>query len=168
MHATRCAAHSSLARQTPGGLVFRRDMYLDIPLMADIIAISNVRQQIIDQRLLKANSKRKPHEFTVGEQVLKRNLIGPRDKLRPTFSGPYRILQVHTNGSVTIQLDARIRERINIRRLQPFRRAPLPGAGRMNHAHELSDSLFKLFIHFQLIKYPIATQADRSLPRYTI
>jgi Integrase zinc binding domain len=128
MHATRCAAHSSLARQTPGGLVFRRDMYLDIPLMADIIAISNARQQIIDQRLLKANFKRIPHEFIVGEQVLKRNLIGPRDKLRPTFSGPHRILQVHTNGSVTIQLDARIRERINIRRLQPFRRAPLPGA----------------------------------------
>ena len=128
MHPTRCAAHSSLARQTPGGLVFRRDMYLDIPLMADIIAISNARQQIIDKRLLKANSKRIPHEFTVGEQVLKRNLIGPRDKLRPTFSGPHRILQVHTNGSVTIQLDERIRERINICRLQPYRRAPLPGA----------------------------------------
>jgi hypothetical protein len=108
-------------------------MYLDIPLMADILTISNARQRIIDQRLLKANAKRIPHEFTVGELVLKRNLVGPQDKLRPTFSGPHRILQVHTNGSVTIQLDARIRERINIRRLQPFRRAPPPdeplGAG---------------------------------------
>jgi hypothetical protein len=125
MHATRCAAHSSFGRYTPGGLVFRRDMYLDIPLMADILAISNARQQIIDRRLLQANSKRIFHEFTVGELVLKRNLIGPRDKLRPTFSGPHRIVQVHTNGTVTIQLNERIRERLNIRRIQPYRAPPI-------------------------------------------
>jgi TusA-related sulfurtransferase len=125
MHATRCAAHSSLGRYTPGGLVFRRDMYLDIPLLADIITISEARQQIIDQRLLQANSKRIAHEFKVDEYVLRRQILGPRDKLRPTFSGPHRIVQVHTNGDVTLQINERIRERINIRRIQPFRRAPL-------------------------------------------
>ena len=124
MHATRCAAHSSLGRYTPGSVVFRRDMYLDIPLLADIITISEARQQIIDKRLLQANAKRIHHEFKVGDEVLKRRVIGPRDKLRPTFSGPHRIVQVHTNGDVTIQLSARIRERINIRRIQPFRRPP--------------------------------------------
>ena len=124
MHATRCAAHSSLGRYTPGSVVFRRDMYLDIPLMADIITISEARQQIIAKRLEQANFKRISHEFKVGDQVLKRRVIGPRDKLRPTFSGPHRIVQVYTNGDVTIQLDARIRERMNIRRIQPFRRPP--------------------------------------------
>ena len=92
--------------------------------MADIISISEARQQIIDKRLLQANSKGIPHEFKVGEEVLKRRVIGPRDKLRLTFSGPHRIVQVHTNGDVTIQLTAQIRERINIRRIQPFRRPP--------------------------------------------
>ena len=121
MHATRCAAHSSLQQLTPGGLVFRRDMYLDIPLIADILTLQTIRQQGIDQRLLKANAQRLHHEFKVNDQVLKRNEVTTSDKLRPTFSGPHRILQVHTNGTVTIQINNHIRERINIRRLQPFR-----------------------------------------------
>jgi hypothetical protein len=121
MHATRCAAHSSLQQYTPGSLVFRRNMYLDIPLLADILALQHLRQQGIDQRLLKTNAKRRAHEFKVDDQVLKRRENTAADKLRPTFTGPHRILQVHTNGTVTIQLTTHVRERVNIRRLQPYR-----------------------------------------------
>ena len=121
MHATRCAAHSSLQRYTPGSLVFRRDMYLDIPLIADILTLQQLRQQGIDKRLLQANAKRRQHEFQVNDQVIKRQEVKASDKLKPTFTGPHRILQVHTNGTVTIQLTNHIRERINIRRIQPFR-----------------------------------------------
>jgi transposase InsO family protein len=121
MHATRCAAHSSLQRYTPGSLVFRRDMYLDIPLIADILTLQQLRQQGIDKRLLQANAKRRPHEFKVNDNVLKRREITSADKLRSTYTGPHQILQVHTNGTVTIQLTNHIRERINIRRIQPYR-----------------------------------------------
>ena len=121
MHATRCASHSSLDNVSPGGLVFRRDMFLNIPLIADIIALQEARQQGIDRRLMKANRNRIPHEFTVGELVKKRLKVGPKDKLRRAYEGPFRIEQVHTNGNVTIRLNGPVRERINIRRIEPWR-----------------------------------------------
>jgi len=124
MHATRCASHSSLNHYSPGGLVFRRDMFLDIPLIADIIALQNLRQQGIDRRLLKANAKRRQHEFTVGQLVLKRRTLKASDKALSTFLGPYPIVQVHTNGTVTLQLTQHVRERINIRKLVPYRSNP--------------------------------------------
>ena len=124
MHATRCASHSSLNHYSPGGLAFRRDMYLDIPLIADIITLNNLRQQGIDRRLLKANAKRRQHEFTVGQLVLIRRNLKASDKILSTFRGPYPIVQVHTNGTVTLQLNQHVRERINIRRLVPYRSNP--------------------------------------------
>ena len=124
MHATRCAAHSSLANHSPGSIAFRRDMFLNIPLIADIITLSELRQLQIDKRLLKANAKRIPHDYKINDQVfVKRNfLIG--NKLKPQAQGPFRVIQVHTNGTVTIQRKQTVRERINIRRLKPYR--PLP------------------------------------------
>lgn len=42
MHATRCASHSSINNCSPGGLVFRRDMHLDIPFVADTITLRDM------------------------------------------------------------------------------------------------------------------------------
>ena len=119
MHATRCAAHSSLKNLSPGSIVFHRDMYLDIPLHADVLVLHENRQKLIDSRLLEANAKRFRHEFKVGHKIMKRNVLSFSDKLKPAYRGPYEIIQVHTNGTVTIQLDANSTERINIRRIKP-------------------------------------------------
>ena len=81
MHATRCASHSSLDNVSPGGLVYHRDMHLNIPLTADIITLQRSRQQSIDRRLVAANAKRISHEFVVGELVKKRLKVGASDKL---------------------------------------------------------------------------------------
>ena len=121
MHATRCAAHSSLNQYSPGGLVFHRDMYFDIPLLADIITLQEARQQGIDKRLIAANAKRIQHEFKVDDLVLKLRKITAADKFRPTYTGPHRIIQVHTNGNVTIRLNQHVLERINIRNIIPYR-----------------------------------------------
>jgi hypothetical protein len=121
MHATRCAAHSSLKSLTPGGLVFHRDMYFDIPLTAEILTLQEARQQAIDKRLLAANAKRLHHEFQVGELVKKRRQLKANDKLRSTFTGPFRIIRVHTNGTVTVRLNDHVEERLNIRRLEPYK-----------------------------------------------
>jgi hypothetical protein len=94
-------------------------MFLDIPLIADILAIQNNRQLLVDKRLLRANTKRIKHDYAVGDLVWKQNYIGLLDKLKPTVSGPYPIERVHTNGTVTIRLSPHVQERINIRRICP-------------------------------------------------
>ena len=33
--------------------------------------------------------------------------------------GPFKVMTVHSNGTVTIQRSARVKERVNIRRLHP-------------------------------------------------
>ena len=119
MHACRCACSESLGFESPGALAFGRDMFLDIPLIADILAIQNNRQLLVDKRLLRANAKRIKHDYAVGDLIWKRNYIGLSDKLKPTVSGPYSIERVHTNGTVTIRLSPHVQERINIRRIRP-------------------------------------------------
>ena len=119
MHACRAAGSSALAYNSPGSLAFHRDMFLDIPLIADILTLQEHRQALVDKRLLRANAGRIKHDYAVGDLVWKRNYIGLSDKLKHTVVGPFSITRVHTNGTVTIQLSASVQERINIRRICP-------------------------------------------------
>ena len=118
VYATRTAVHGSL-RASPGSLVFQRDMILDIPVIADWLFISEHRQQLIDQRLIAANNKRYSYDYHIGDEVLK--LTYSPNKLEQRANGPYRIVEVHTNGTVTIQLTEHTIERISIRRIKPFK-----------------------------------------------
>ena len=127
MHACRCACSSSLGFNSPGSLAFNRDMFMDIPLHADILAIRNNRQLLIDRRLIRENNKRIRHDYVVGDEVWKKMYLGFSDKLKPTVTGPYRIERVFTNGTVTIRLSPNQVERINIRRIRPkFPLQPVP------------------------------------------
>ena len=92
-------------------------MVLDIPFIADLHAMQEHRQQIIDQRLIEANRKRFSYDYQVGDQVYK--LIYKPHKLQPRAEGPYTIQSVHHNGTVTIQLDDYVTERLSIRRIRP-------------------------------------------------
>ena len=56
MHACRCAPNTSLGNFTPGALVFQRDMLLDLPLVADLLTLTQHRQVLIDHHLLCANA----------------------------------------------------------------------------------------------------------------
>ena len=123
MHACRCATNGTLGNHTSGALAFHCDMFLDIPFVADILALQKTRQLLVDQRLLKANAQRIKHDFKVGEKILKRRHLTFSDKLQPQFEGPYEIVQVHTNGTVSIRLSPLSTERINIRRIKPFHSA---------------------------------------------
>ena len=44
MHASRCASNSQLNFYSPGALVFHHDMFLGIPLHADLILLNKFRQ----------------------------------------------------------------------------------------------------------------------------
>ena len=122
MHACRAACSSSLGCNSPGSLAFGRDMFLDIPYAADILAIANNRQQMVDQRLMRENAKRIRHDYAVGDEVWKKMYLGFSDKLKPTVEGPYPIEQVFTNGTENIRTGPNTLERINIRRIRPRHR----------------------------------------------
>ena len=119
MHATRCAVSASLGWNSPGALAFGRDMFMDIPLYADILAVRNNRQLLVDKRLIRENAKRIRHNYAVGDMVWKKMHRGFSDKLQKPYTGPYPIERVHTNGTVTIRLSPNQVERINIRRIKP-------------------------------------------------
>jgi hypothetical protein len=56
---------------------------LEIPLKVDLLTISRNRQIQIDNRLLRSNARRVPHEYKVGDKVyIKASLIG-RGKALP-------------------------------------------------------------------------------------
>ena len=118
MRACRCAANTSLQGIAPAAIVFGRDMHLNIPLITDILALSQNRQLQTDLRLRRENAQRTHRDYQIGEQVLVNNHHDSSDKLKAAWVGPYPILRVHTNGTVTLQR-GRIHERMSIRRLKP-------------------------------------------------
>ena len=119
-HAMRCAVSQSLKNNTPGEVVFARDMLLNIPVIVDLLDIQQKRQLMINENLRRQNAKRKEFDYVVNGEVLIKN-FNP-SKLDPKMEGPYRITRVFTNGTVEIRRNHQVFERLNIRRLVPFRR----------------------------------------------
>jgi hypothetical protein len=58
MHAMRAGIHSTLG-SSPGSLVFNRDMFLNIPLIAYWHAIIQKREHLIHENLMQENQKRR-------------------------------------------------------------------------------------------------------------
>ena len=101
-------------------------MFLDLPLTADIIALHATRQLKIDNRLLRANAQRIPHDFKVTENVFCLTDRSAKNKLKPVYTGPHLIETVHTNGTVTIRRGPNIRDRVSIRHLKLARLSDTP------------------------------------------
>jgi hypothetical protein len=78
-------------------------MYLDIPLIANVLTLADLRQKQIDKGLMQANAKCKTHDYQVGDQVLIKRALDASSKLEPTFKGPYPIVQVHITVTVFLQ-----------------------------------------------------------------
>ena len=84
----------------PGELVFHQDMFLDIPLLANLATIQQNRQQLIDEILRRDNLKQRSHDNQPGQEVL---LLIPDPKtLEPRAIGPFPIHQAHMNGMISI------------------------------------------------------------------
>ena len=118
MRALRCASSTSLNGVAPGSLVFGRDMLLNIPIVTDIISITENRQLQTDLRLEYENRKRSHVDYQVGQMVYINNHFSASDKLKPAWTGPYKIIRVHTNGNVTVERGP-IHQRLTIRRCKP-------------------------------------------------
>ena len=68
-HALRTSVHTTLG-SSPGTLVFNRDMFLNIPLLADWHAITTKREHVINENLCRMNKMRRRHDYMVGLEVL--------------------------------------------------------------------------------------------------
>ena len=118
MHALRCASSTSLQGVAPGALVFGRDMLLNIPIITDIISITENRQLQTDLRLERENRRRSHFDYQVDGMVYIYNHFSSSDKLKPVWKGPYKILRVHSNGTLRIER-GEIHERVSIWRCKP-------------------------------------------------
>jgi len=92
-------------------------MFLNLPLIADLQVLHDKRSEIVRRNLDLANQKRIRYDYQPGELVV---IKKAESKLGARTEGPYRIVQIHTNGTVTIERRPEVTERINIRRLIPM------------------------------------------------
>jgi len=115
--ALRTTFHTSL-RASPGQLAFGRDMIISATYLANWHQIHTRRHRNILYDNARENRKRIDYDYKVGDfvYVLTKEI---NRKLAQTKQGPFRILTIHTNATVTIRRSARVTERINIRRLFP-------------------------------------------------
>jgi hypothetical protein len=103
---------------TPGALSFSRDMVMNIPFIADLTLICDNCQRLIDERVICSNARCHSYDYQTGQEVLK--LVYKPDKLEPRAQGPYDIIAVRSNGTLTIQLNAHTTEHISIRNVKLF------------------------------------------------
>ena len=98
----RTGIHTTLG-SSPGNLVFNRDMFLNILLIADWHAITQKHEHLINKNLIRKNCKQKGYNYVPNQKVVKK---GHKSQiLGQKTSGPYKILQTHINGTVTIELN---------------------------------------------------------------
>ena len=99
-------------------------MILPIQIKTDWARIRQRKQGMINVNNRKENVKCIEHKYRVGEKVLleKPGLVS---KLSAPRTGPYRITNTYTNGTVRIQRGV-VNERVNIRRLTPYKERALP------------------------------------------
>jgi len=90
-------------------------MFLNIPLIANWHAITLKQEHLINENLMKENQNQRCYDYIPQQRILKKTWK-PR-KLGIRTTGPYTILQTYVNGTVTIELQPGISERLKIQRI---------------------------------------------------
>jgi len=112
----RATVHTTLA-VSPGAAVFGRDMLINSPVSVDWEMIRQRRRARMTYNNEQENARRRFKDFQVGEMAHLKN--DSCRKLAQKNLGPFRIDQVHTNGTVTLELNGGVFERVNARRIDP-------------------------------------------------
>ncbi len=111
MHAMQTTVATTL-RSAPGSLTFARDMFLNVPLIADWQSIARLREHHVNENLHQAIRKHYQFDYTPGQQVLKK--VHDPSKLGVEKDGLYSIEHVHVDGNLTIILYPSVIECINV------------------------------------------------------
>ncbi len=118
MHATQTTI-ATTSGSDPGAFAFARDMFLNMPLIADWQAIARTCEHHVSENLQRANRKRRQFDYAQGQHVLKK--VHDPTKLGVRMEGPYTIEHIHVNSNLTILLHEGITKHINIHRVLPYR-----------------------------------------------
>ncbi len=118
MHGMRAGVHSTLGSSS-GNLLFNRNMFLNIHLIADWHAITQKREHLIHEKLVREKQKRRGYDYAPQQMVLNKKWKHKKNGQKNKWS--VKIVQVHVNGTVTIQLRPGLTERINIRQIIPYK-----------------------------------------------
>lgn len=112
------ASYHTVLQATPAQLVYNRDMIFNITHLANWHDITNQKRKQVLKDNERENYKRIKYDYQVDDMVY---IIkdGNYRALDSPHLGPYKIIQVYTNGTVRIQKSSKYTERINIRRLTP-------------------------------------------------
>ena len=73
---------------------------------------------------MRQNAQHCTYDYIINQKVLKK--VHDPKKLGIRTSGPYMVTKVHVNGTLTIELRPGVTERINIRRVIPYRENSKP------------------------------------------
>jgi hypothetical protein len=125
--AIRSTYHTVL-KASPGAAIFGRDMFFDIPFLADWYKIGEHRQLLTDRNRNneRENKRRIDYDYKVGDKVL---VIKDGIVLRKSESKfgkePWTITTVHTNGTIRVQCGTKSK-RISIRRVTPYTEDTIP------------------------------------------
>ena len=96
-------------------------MFLDIPLISNVLTLQEAHQEQVDQCVLWANASRFSHDWHVNDQALNHEPLLLSDKMKPEWTGPHIVECVHANGTCTICLKLNVTEWLNNRQLKPFK-----------------------------------------------
>ena len=112
------ALYHSTSQATPAQIVFGRDMLFNMKKVINWQLITKNKRKQIAQDNTRENTERIRHEYRVGDEVLciKR---GVQRKYSKHKSDPYKIITVHTNGTVTIAQGVK-HQTISIRNIEPY------------------------------------------------
>lgn len=96
MHTTKCALnHTCIMKSSNGALTFHRDMFVEVPIMVDLIVIQNRRQQLIDQNQIWLYCKHYDYHYQVGDRIMVK--VYDPTKIEGKIYWPYPIIELGTN-----------------------------------------------------------------------
>ena len=121
--AMRATVHTT-TRATPAQLVFGRDAIHQTRFQADWNFIKARKQRVIKQNNRRENAKRRPHTYSVNDQVLV--VQDPQRKHgEPMHKGPYKVTHVYDNGTVRLEQSTpaggAVYQTWNIRNILPYK-----------------------------------------------
>jgi hypothetical protein len=116
--AIRATFHTTL-QASPCQLIFQRDMITNATFTANWAAIRTRKQRQVNIDNAHENSRRISHSYSENDLVLIKKDTTNLPKLACPTEGPFKIVQVKTNGTVVIERE-NFCETINIRRLLPY------------------------------------------------
>jgi hypothetical protein len=113
------STYHTVLKASPGAAVFRQDMLIDIPFVADWRKIGEWRRPLTDHGNPQENAKQINYDYKVRDKVLVINKGILRKAESAYGQEPWTIISVHTNGNIRIQRRTKM-ERLSIRRVEPF------------------------------------------------